>query len=304
MKLVSLGRVSKFSLLSFWRNIWLSTATILIMALTLFSLSILFVLNVVSGIALDTLKEKVDVSVYLNTTATDNQITQLKEELLEMSMVETVDYKTQEEALEEFKQRHKENPLIISSIQELEENPLQPSLTISAKNTADYPAIVDQIEGGQHGKVIDKVNYEDNREVIDRLTSTTDTIKRVGYIIILVFSIIVALVIFNTIRLTIYTQRDEVRIMKLVGATNMFVRLPYIFEGFMYGVLASVVSTAILYPILYYFSPGINDFIGGNVDVFSYFVANLGQVFGIQLLFGILLGTVSSYVAIRRYLRA
>ena len=93
--------------------------------------------------------------------------------------------------------------------------------------------------------------------------------------------------------------------MKLVGATNMFVRLPYLIEGILYGLIASIISTAVLYPMLYYLSPRINSFLGEvGTDTFSYFVNNLPVIFGVQLLFGVFLGIISSYIAIRKYLKA
>lgn len=303
MTLISLARVIKFAFISFWRNIWLSTATTLIMILTLFSLTAIYILNVVSGIALDTLKEKVDVSLYLNPQASENQVNQIKDELLAMPEVSEVDYKSQQQALEEFKSRHQDNQLIISSLQELADNPLQPTLIVKATNSEDYQNIISKVESGKYGQAIEKVSYEDNREVIEKLSSTTDSIKRVGYIIIAVFSLIVALVIFNTIRLTIYTQRDEIKIMKLVGATNMFVRLPYLIEGVIYGLLASIFSTIISYAAIYYFAPSINSFLGGNTDIFSYFVGNFFYIIGLQILFGSFLGALSGYIAIRKYLR-
>ena len=303
--MISLLRILKFGVKNFFRNIWLSTAATSIMILTIFTVSVLVMLNLVGAMAVETVKEKVDISVYLQPEATDNQINQVKNKLLSLPEVKSIDYTSKDEALKKFKQKHGENDLILSSILELDENPLQPTLTVKARYPEDYAVIADTINVDEYKSIIDKIDFDDNKEVINRLTSFTQTLKRVGVGFSAVFSLIVILVVYNTIRLTIYTQKHEIRIMKLVGATSNFVRLPFIVEGVFYGLVGSIGAFAILYPLVEYFSPLVGNFLGEqSVDMLAYFNEHIIVIFLSEIAAGVLLGVVSSLLAVRRYVRS
>lgn len=297
-------RIVKFGLKNFFRNFWLSVAASSIMILTILTVSILVILNLVGMMALDLVKEKVDISVYLNPEVTDSQVNQVRNKLLALSEVKSIDYTSKDEALREFQKEHEDNPLVLSSILELEDNPLQPTLTVKARYPEDYAVIADSINVDELKNIIDKVNFEDNKEVISRLTGLTSVLKKVGIGLSAMFSIIVILVVFNTVRLTIYTQKYEIKIMKLVGATNNFIRLPFIVEGMTYGLIGSLGAFAILYPLIEYFSPIINKFMEGqSVDMLAYFSEHIVIIVVLEILTGVLLGALSSFLAVRRYLK-
>jgi len=298
-------RIIKFGLKNFFRNFWLSVAASSIMILTILTISVLVILNLVGVMALDLVKEKVDVSVYLNPDVTDSQVNQVRNKLLSLSEVKSITYTSKDEALREFQKEHEDNPLVLSSILELDENPLQPTLTVKARYPEDYSAIADSLNIDELKNIVDKVNFEDNKEVISRLTGLTSMLKRVGIGLSAVFSVIVILVVFNTVRLTIYTQKYEIKIMKLVGATNNFIRMPFIIEGMTYGLLGSLGAFAILYPIVEYFSPLVDNFMEGQgVDMLAYFSEHTVIIVVAEILTGMLLGALSSFLAIRRYLKS
>ena len=149
--------------------------------------------------------------------------------------------------------------------------------------------------------MIDKINYLENKAVITRLSSITTNIRQAGLIILIVLALLAILVTFNTVRLTIYSARKEIRVMKLVGASNWFVRGPFIIEGALYGIIAALISLIVLLPLLWYLSPKISSYLPG-ADLFSFFLANFLTLFFLQIATGIVLGTASSLVAVRRYL--
>ena len=149
--------------------------------------------------------------------------------------------------------------------------------------------------------MIDKVNYLENKAIIARLSSITIGIRQAGLIILLILALLAILVTFNTVRLTIYSSRKEIRVMKLVGASNWFVRGPFIIEGALYGIIAALLSLIVLLPLLWYLSPKITSYLPGT-NLFSFFLANFLALFFLQIAIGIVLGTASSLVAIRRYL--
>lgn len=300
----SLFRVIKFGFMNFWRNIWLSFATTLIMVLTLFTISLLIVLNLYGNIIMDSIKDKIDVTVFLKEDTTKLQIDELKNSLLNLSEVDDVKFVSKDQALEEFQQKHGDNPLIMSSIAELEGNPLRDTLVIRAKNLDQYNAIKNFLDSENYKLIIEKFTFDDNKEIINKISSTLSIIKRIGIGVSIIFCIIVVLVIFNTIRMTIYTQKDEISIMRLVGATNAFIEIPFIIEGMLYGIFASIISTLILYPLVLYSSPKISQFFQlVNVDVIQIINKNLLIIVGAQLLLGMFLGVVSSAIAIRKYLK-
>jgi len=301
----SIFRIIKFGLKNFFRNFWLSMAASSIMILTILTVSVLVILNLVGVMALDLVKEKVDISIYLNPEVTDSQVNQVRNKLLALSEVKSITYTSKDEALREFQKEHEDNPLVLSSILELDGNPLQPTLTVKARYPEDYAVIADSINVDELKNIVDEVNFEDNKEVISRLTGVTSVLKKVGIGLSVVFSIVVILVVFNTVRLTIYTQKYEIRIMKLVGATNNFIRLPFIVEGMTYGLIGSLGAFAVLYPIIEYFSPIINNFMEGqSVDMLAYFSEHAVTIVALEILAGMLLGALSSLLAVRRYLKS
>jgi len=300
----SLFRVIKFGFMNFWRNIWMSFATTLIMVLTLFSISLLIVLNLYGDLIIENIKNKIDVTVFFQQDVSKAQIDEVQSALSNMTDVEEVKYTSKDEALKEFQEKHGDNPLILSSIAELEGNPLRDTLVIRAKNLDKYNDIKIFLDNEKYQPIVEKFTFDDNKEIINKVSSTLSIAKKIGIGVSVIFCIIVVLVMFNTIRMTIYTQKDEISIMRLVGATNAFIEIPFIIEGMLYGLFASVISTLILYPIILYTTPKINEFFQlVNVDANSVINKNLLIIIAVQLLLGIFLGVVSSAIAIRKYLK-
>lgn len=304
MKLVSLLRVIKFGVKNFWRNIWLSIATTLVMILTLFTISSLLILNILGKTALDSVKAKIDISVYLKSTAKEEDINEIKNGLMSLPEVKSIDVISKEEALNIFKEKHRDNPLILSSIEELGENPMQASLIVKARNPEDYTIISNLLEKDQYKKIIDKVTFEDNQKIIEKIISMTMAIEKAGIAISLIFGLITVIFMFNTIKLTIYAQKDEIKVMRLVGATSQFIRLPYILESILYGMIASFICTGLIYFLLKYFSPPITSFIEGEPsNLFTYLNIRIWQLLFLQMGVGIILSIISSSMALRKYLQ-
>ncbi len=295
-------RIIKAGLKNFWRNGWLSTATISIMVLTLIVISTLLMLNVIASVVLVNLQEKIDISVYFKLEAAEEDILIVKSQLEKLEEVERVDYVSRDEALAKFKERHKDNPYLLQSLQEIGENPLEASLNIKAQQTSQYEAISQFLEGLYYSNIIDKVDYRQNKEVIDKLSSIITNVKLVGLSLSGILVLIVILVTFNAIRLAIYSSRGEIKIMRLVGANNWFIRGPFVVEGVLYGVISSLITLGILYPIFYFISPKFSGFLPIE-DLFGYFQANFWALFVILLGLGIVLGVGSSFLAVRKYLK-
>lgn len=317
---VQFKRNIKQGFINFWRNGWVSLATVLVMVLTLFVFGSLFFSNVLLTSALKNLEDKVDISVYFKSTAVEDDILAMKSSVEKLPEVKSVEYVTRDQALENFKERHKENALITQSLEELGNNPLGASLNITAKDPNQYESIAKFLDSQNNQNIVDEINYRKNQVVIDGMNSMIKSSRASGLTSTIVLAIIATLVAFNTIRLAIYTSRDEISVMRLVGATNNYIRGPFIVEGVIHGILATIMAVVIFWIILWLgheqllflfipLSPVFNvsgvsasQFFGGP-DLFVYFLSNIIWIFLMLLVVGIVLGVISSLIATRRYLR-
>ncbi len=302
---INIKRVARYGLIGFVRNGFVSLAAVLIMTITLFVLAGIMISGAALDATLNQLTNKVDVTVYFNTTAADEHITEIKKSLEALPEVAFVTLVTREQALATFRERHQNDQLTLQALDELGANPLGAALEVRAKKTSHYEAITkfleSQQEQGGAGASIDKVNFYQNKTAIDTLTNVIETSKRLGIAIALVLGIASLLISFNTIRLAIYTARDEIGVMNLVGAKRWYVRGPFMVAGVLYGVVSGLIVLLLLYPLTAWIGPGSERFFG-TFNVFSYFIESFPLFFLAIMGFGVVLGTLSSYLAIRRYL--
>lgn len=297
-----ISRIIHFGFKNFRRNGLLSTATVAIMVLALLVFSGLLMFDVVAERAVGSIQDKIDISVYFKTTTPEDQILHLKESLQSLPEVKEVEYISRDKALEIFKESHKNDQVISQGINELNTNPLEASINIKAKKPDQYASIAEYLKAPDLDAYIDSVSYSKNQVVIDRLVSIIDTINRGGLVSTIFLALIAGLVVFNTIRIAIHSNREEIGIMRAVGASNLLVRGPLVIEGIIAGVLAAVLSMIITAPIVYFVAPYVKVFIPG-FDAFQYFISDIWRLFLYQLLFGVGIGVLSSFIAVRRYLK-
>jgi len=298
-------RILKAGFINFWRNGWVSLATVLIMVITLFTIGSLIFSRAILGSMVAQIQDKVDISVYFKTDSQKQDILALKDEISKLGEVKNVEYVSAEQALENFKERHKENAMITQSLEELNANPLGATLNIKTKEPSQYEAVAKFLNAESQaptGSIIDKINYLQNKKIIDRLTKIIDSAKNLGSILSIILVIISIIVTFNTIRLTIYISREEIGVMRLVGASSRFVSGPFIVEGIMYGVISSIITMVLFYPLTTWLGPMTENFFSG-VNLFKYYISNFGQIFLLLLFIGATLGALSSFIAVRRYLK-
>ncbi len=295
-------RVFSVGWTNFKRNSYLSMGTTGVMVLVLFLFSGLMSLNFLASRIVSGLEEKVDVSVYFKNDASEEEINRVKSDLESSGMVKNVEYVSKDKALDEFKQRHAGDTLVQDSLAELDENPLQASLNVKADDSSQYASIVTFLEGNKFRSLVDKINFYENEQVIARVQAISGGLQNWGFLITMALAMIAVLVTFNTVRLTIYSQKQEIEIMRLVGGSNWHIKAPYLVEGGLYGSLAAGIVVVIFYPVAFFISPKIESLMPG-VSLISYFVSNIFQFIPLLFFIGILLGVTSSFVAIRRFLK-
>ncbi len=301
--LTVISRIIHYGFKNFWRNGWLSTVTVAIMVLALLVFGGLIIFRTVAHEAAMSIQDKIDISVYFKTNTGEDQILEIKKSLETLSEVKGVEYVSRDAALATFKAAHANDPVISQGINELDSNPLEASLNIKAKQPDQYAKINEYLHAPNIVSLVDgEPSYHENQVVIDRLTSIINNITRGGLALTIFLAIIAGLVVFNTIRLAIYSNREEIGVMRVVGASNSFVRGPSMIEGMLSGFLAAVFSLALMAPAVYFVSPYLTSFIPG-LDLFHYFYTNIFRLFLYQLLFGVGIGVVSSFIAVRRYLK-
>lgn len=302
----TIRRVIRYGISEFFRNGVVTISTILVMSITLFVIGVMIFTNAALNSTLETIRSKVDVNVYFLPTATEVQVLELRKSIQTLPEVFSVDYVSRDEALQQFRDRHKDDQLMIQAVEEVGDNPLGASLSVRAKDTSQYESIVKFIEGLpalQEGteRIIERVNYSQNKAAIDRLNAIIGATERAGIILAIFLAIASMLIVFNTVRLGIYTARDEIAVMRLVGASSWFARGPFIVQGFFYGLAAGLFTLVILYPLAYWLGPVSESFFG-TFNMYTYYTSHFWVIFGIILSSGVVLGSISSFVAVRRYL--
>lgn len=292
---------------SFMRNGFVSLSSVFVMIVTLAVIGSIIFGSAILNTTLEELKNKVDLNVYFVTNASEEDILSLKKTLETLPEVERTTYVSREEALESFKNRHENDQFTLQALEELNDNPLGASLNVKTKEPSQYSGIAEFLKGknivGKDGvPIVDKVNYFQNKTAIDKLTQIVQSAEKLGFLVTILFIIISVLITFNTIRLVIYISRDEISVMRLVGAGTLYVRGPFVIAGVLYGAAAGIFTLALFYPLTFWLGRYTANFFIG-INIFDYYTANFGQLFLVIIGSGIVIGAVSSYLAVHKYLK-
>lgn len=258
--------------------------------------------NSLANIVLTDIQDKIDISVYFKTDAPEDRMLEVQRSLESLPEVKAVEYISRDKALETFREQHKDDETVSQALEAIDVNPLAASLNIKARELKDYEAIAGYLEKDTFREITDKVSYTQNVGVIDRLKRIKSTVEQGGLLLIVFISLIAALIIFNTIRLAIYSNREELAVMRLVGASNFFIRGPYMVEGIIYGLAGSIMSVFVVTMGVFYASPYAKIFVP-DVNAWTYYLSNMVGFIGMQIIFGVGLGVISSYIAVRKYLK-
>jgi len=220
--------------------------------------------------------------------------------------VQSVEYLSREQALLNFKTRHENDELTLQALRELPDNPLGAVLNIRAKEPSQYAGLAEFLrsETALHtgsASIIDEVNYYDNKDAIDKLSGIIESARTMGFSISFLLVFISLIIALNTIRLAIYISRDEIGVMRLVGASNMYIRGPFVVSGILYGFVSAILTLAAYVPITYYLGNETEKFFSG-LNLFQYYLAHFVEFLGVILLSGVVLGAFASFLAVRRYL--
>ena len=292
---------------NFLRGGAVSAATVVIMTVTLAIIGSLIFVSALLTFTLNMIKDKVDVSVYFVTSASEAEILSVKSQLEKLPQVSNVSYTSASDALAAFRERHATDQLTLQALDELGGNPLDASLEVQAKDPSEYESIVSFLQASpmlssDSSSIVDRINYAQNKDVIDRLSLAINATREIGFAIVALFAIASILIAFATIRLAIYVAKDEIAVMRLVGASNAYVQGPFIVTGVLTGVTAAVIVLVLLWPATWYAGVKTVAWFGG-FNLATYYASHFGFVFLVIMSSGIALGAIASVFAIRKYLR-
>jgi len=297
-----LKRIFKFAWQDFHRKKGLTVQAIFIMSVIVFFISSIFFIRGVGFAVIRALEQKVDVAVYFKENTIENDILTYRTQILAMERVEEAQYISNTDALANFLQKHQNDKLYLTALAEIEENPFLSSIDIKAKNPADYSFIVSDIEQSSFNQSIDRITYNENKTVIERLHALTSSLQKAAFIIAFIFCLLVILILFNTVRLTIISQKSEITTSRLAGASNWFVRGPFFAQTVFYSVAAVVLVDIVIFTATWF----LNDVMSNwflNFYLFDYFKQNMLWLLAIQLGAALVLGFVASALAVRKYLK-
>ncbi|MCX6798100.1 MAG: permease-like cell division protein FtsX [Candidatus Falkowbacteria bacterium] len=210
---------------------------------------------------------------------------------------------SKDKALEKFRVQNKDKQEVLAALRELGQNPLSPSLTISPQDVSNTDLLIESLKR-INSDAIESRDFSDNSLILQKISNITKRVNEVGLLLISIFILTSLLVVYNAVRVAIYTHRQEIEIMRLVGASNYFIYLPYLVSAFIYTLFSLLLIIIIFYPFLSLLQPYLETFFSGySINVLAYFLDNFFLIFGWQLFVILFINVAASLFAVRKYAR-
>ncbi|MBP9868952.1 permease-like cell division protein FtsX [Patescibacteria group bacterium] len=301
---VTSGRVVSAAWKNFARNAWLALTTVFVLMLCLLSVNVLIGVNVLVRNAVTILEDKIDITVYFKNGTSPAILEQARFFMGGLPQVKSASLISAEDALAAFKERHKDDPKILGALEDIDSNPLGATLTLKANKTSDYPFLLEALQNPQFDFAIESKSYDNHAETIEQVRSVSRSVTVFGYGLVSVFALFSVLIVFNTVRVAIYTQREEIAVMRLVGASSAYVRLPFVLEGILLALLALGISGLMVFAAASALDPRLAAAFGGTVPgLRAYFLMNAPQLAMIEGGALSALVALSSWAAVGKYLK-
>lgn len=305
-KLVNTRRVFVSGLHSFVRNAWLSTAATIVMTITLSSILLTIFASVTSANTIQTFTDNIDVSIFFKDSATKDQIDQLSEDLRsnQKLQVREVLYISKEEARKTFEAQNAGDQSTLQAISQAEDA-FPASIRVKTQDTEQLQEVVEVTRQKQYEHIVDKDSYKDDakRTAVERLGNIARFLRTAGLVASIIFGVISMLVIFNTIRMTIFNRKSEIEIMQLIGASKWYIRGPFLVESSVYGLIAGLLSLVFFYVVILGQSPKLGDYVEEIRPTVDQFNEASWLIMSTILIAGIAIGSLSAYLAIRKHLK-
>ncbi len=299
-------RTIKIGWQGFKRNGWLSFISSFMMMQALLLITLFIGLNVAVSNIIQAINERIDVAVFFKEYIPQSEILAFKEQIYSIDGIKDIIFISQEQALESYIAHNQDNQELLDIIGD-DSSFLPASLEVKIINPYLLESVVEKIMAADESGSISDTSLKKNQEVINQLRKINRFVSTINFMLGFIFIIIALLIIFNTIRIAIFTRREEIEIMKLVGATDWYIRWPFIIEGMIYGVAGALMAFTLTLFAYWSVISSISsryfaiDVTGTGSGLFNPWFAV--ELFMIQLLLGVIVGAVSSYLSTKRYLR-
>ncbi len=307
-KLITINRIVQAGLVSFVRNATLAIAAMAVMVVTLTIVLFSLIANATFGNTIQQITNKIDISVFLKDEVTAAQRDKLLDGIRKQPNVESVQYLNKEQALEAYAKQNAGNQSLLTAAT-ISGNPIPATIRIKPRDLNQIQDIRTFLTTPANAALQTErsPSYSGERKkAIDNITHATNILQRVGVIAVVVFSVISALIIFNTIQMAIFNRRDEITIERLLGASTWFIRGPFVVESIVYGILSAILSMLFIHSVFVAASSALQASSLGLLDInfaHTYFNQHFWPLLLMQILVGMLLGAASSIIATRRYLK-
>ncbi|HLD18305.1 MAG TPA: permease-like cell division protein FtsX [Patescibacteria group bacterium] len=302
--MITLLRVVRFAFQHVGRSFWLALITVSLLALTLLTINAILALSAAAQSVTRSIEERVDVSLYFQTGVPEETVQQAAGYLRGLPQVRNVEIVTPEEALERFEERHEKDDTVLASVRMLETNPFGYALVVRTRSASDFAFLREAADHPQFRPFIRETDMADYGPVLERLSQTTDRARAFGLGLSGLFLLISILIIFNTVRIAIFIHREEIAVMRLVGAAGWFIRAPYFIEAVLLSAVATVLAAAVVFPVLLLLQPKLDLFFASTpAKILPYFLENGWTIFGLEFVGLALVSVLSAAFAMRRHLR-
>jgi cell division transport system permease protein len=307
-RLITLWRIVHTGIVNFIRNVTLAVAAMAVMVVTLTIVLFSIITNATFEHTIAQITDKINVSVYLLDSTSDAQAQKLVAEIKKQPEVARVDYLNKQQALQSYIDQNQDNESLLAAAAETS-NPIPATIHVYPKDLNDIQKIQNLLTKPDNKalQTPESPSYNgDRKEAIDNITHATNVLRKIGIVTVAVFTVICALIIFNTIQMAIFNRRDEITIMRLLGASTNYIRGPFVVESAIYGLLSAVISVLIINSAFLASSNALQASSLGLLDIHyanEYFGDNFLKLLTLQIAIGIIIGTVSSIIATRRYLK-
>jgi cell division transport system permease protein len=296
----NLNRIIKYGIKNFWRQKFTALSVIFVLFVTIFSLTALFLFQQTSDYIIAQIKERVDIAVFFKKGTEEGKIFEIQNEIKGIPEVTNVEYISEEKALESFKEKHQNDKYYLDALEELGDNPFLASLNIKAQNPAKYPQITNFLNKSEFKDYIEKISYFENKAIIEKLFRIISNVRNFIIITFVIFGFLVILITFNTVRLSIFAKKEEIKTMHLVGASDIFLFGPFIVEGLIYILLSILACDLIFFFTLPYLGSKTQEWLSG-FNIFNYFRTNIFLILTLQFVFSILITFSSIILAVKKY---
>jgi cell division transport system permease protein len=284
---------------NFYREKGISFVAVFVLTVVIVMATSIFIVGAITEDIINSVKEKADITIDFQLSVSEDEILEVQKEIEDNFEVTSIKYTSKEEAKTAFMRRFSDRASVMESLEEVG-NPFPSSLSIKADDPYIYQQVSDLLEN-KYSAIVDSVDFYHRQEVIEGIFSLTDNARKVGVVLVTIMGVISVLLVYNTVKLAIYEMREEIRVMRLVGASNAFIQGSFIIQGVLMGLVAAVLSFFLLFPGGYMIVSPYD--IAVDVDINRYVFEMMPLIIIIHLGTGIILGVLSSLIASNKHLK-